>query len=137
MPPVCKKSFVRKSTIFALEALDERIVPDVTPGGPPPPPLPFAVDDAQSYNFLQPSSPVRVLDNDQNNPGATWNYGSLTVVNPTQFGSLSLDPTTGILLYTPNAVTQPPGGPPAQFRQDSFTYYVKNSLGLQTNTATV
>jgi hypothetical protein len=133
-----KRRIGQQSQRLSLERLECRVVPNVVLIDPPPPPnLPFATNDGLGYNVNQPSSPVPVLTNDLNNPGASWNFASLTVVTPTQFGTLSLDATSGVFLYTPTVIPQPPGAPPLPFQQDSFTYHVRNSLGLQTNTATV
>jgi hypothetical protein len=108
------------------------------------PPLgspPTAVNDTGYYQILQPSSPISVLGNDlDSNPGATWSFASLAVVTPPTLGMLTLDPSTGSFLYTPNYLLPPglpPGTPPPPGQQDSFTYNVRDSLGLQSNTATV
>jgi Ca2+-binding RTX toxin-like protein len=110
----------------------------VTPPGPGQPPL--AVDDGLWYNISQPSSQVNVLQNDlDGNPGATWDFSSLTVVSPPSFGVLTLDEQSGVFLYTPSYLLPPglpPGAPPPATPQDQFTYNVKNSLGMQSNTAT-
>jgi len=135
-----KRRLVRKSCMLTLEKLEDRVVPDGVPAPPPGQP-PVAVNDDTSYNILQTSSPVNVLGNDlDGNPGATWDYSSLTVVTLPQHGFLSLDTSTGQFLYTPAYMAPPglpPGSPPPPAQQDSFTYHVKNSLGMQSNTATV
>ncbi len=125
-----------------LEMLESRLVP-ADPGvgviiiGAPLPPI--ASDDGLSYN-VDTSSPLNVFQNDVDpNPGGGLVLSSITVVTDPQFGRLTLDPTTGILLYTPNYLL-PPGLPPGQQppnpQQDSFTYTIRNTLGLTSNVAT-
>lgn len=144
----------RVSRPFSAEALEVRVVMDVAPPLPPPEPPgpdprvevpppgqpPLAVDDRLSYNIATPASPVNVLANDlDGNPGATWDNSTLTMVAPPKYGSLTLDPISGIFLYTPNYMLPPglpPGAPPPETPQDEFTYMVKNSLGMQSNVAT-
>src|SRR4051812_26547302 len=107
MPPPWTRPPARKTYAPTLEVLEDRVVPDAVPILVTPPPgatLPYAAQDFTSYNVSQPSSPISVLGNDLNNPGATWNFASLSVVRPPQFGILTLDATTGILLYTQNAL---------------------------------
>lgn len=147
---------------FAVDILEQRIVCDVAPPLPPPgPPIPpapipnqpapvippapgqppLAVDDGFNYSIVIPESPANVLFNDlDGNPGATWDKASLTVVAPPQFGAVTLDPIAGVFLYTPNYMLPPglpPGSGPPATPQDEFTYFVKNSLGMQSNVAKV
>lgn len=129
MPKLVRNAQTRRPSLDVLEA---RVVFTVTP---------VAVDDGLGYNFTQPSNPVDVLANDTDgNPGATWDFATLTVVTPPTKGVLTLDEQSGVFLYTPNYLL-PPGLPrgrvPPPAEQDQFTYNVKDSLGLQTNTATV
>jgi hypothetical protein len=127
-----------------LELLEDRLVLDgtgVTPPPPanaPPPPSPHgpvAVRDDWGYQIDSPT-PVPVLQNDTDpNSGATLDPSSVTVVTPPQYGQALPDPSTGIILYTPNALL--PGGSGQGFRSDTFTYYMRDSLGLVSNVATV
>jgi len=147
----------QRSRRLLLETCEDRIVFDVTPlppGDPPPPgpevtppPVtppegspPLAVNDDALIQILLPSTPVDVLGNDlDGNPGATWDFASLTVVTPPQFGTLTLDAASGQFLYTPNVFNPPPppGSPPPTVQQDSFIYHVSNSLAMQSNDASV
>ena len=130
-----------------LEQFEDRVVFDVgpnpnpTPVTPPPGAPPLAVDDTAYYQILLPSTPFTVLENDlDGNPGATWDLASLTAVTQPQFGALTLDSSSGQFLYTPNYLLPPglpPATPPPPAQQDSFTYNVKNSLDMLSNTATV
>ena len=125
-----------------LDAVPITPPPDSPPPQTPPPGSPpLAVDDLANYQILQPSTPVGVLGNDlDGNPGATWDFTSLAVVNAPTHGIVTLDPTNGQFLYTPDYLLPPglpPGSPPPPGQQDAFTYHVKNSLGMQSNTATV
>jgi hypothetical protein len=142
MTSLWKRHTAARSRRLALELFEDRIVLAGSPAGPPPPPPspPVAVDDQASIQILLPSTPVNVLGNDtDSNAGATWDFSSLTVVHQPQFGALTLDATSGQFLYTPSGFNPPPppGSPPPLVQQDSFTYHVKDSLGLQSNDATV
>jgi hypothetical protein len=131
-----------------LELLEDRLVLDGTgvppPPPPPPPPSPspngpVAVNDNWGYMTDSPT-PVLVLLNDTDpNPGATLDPSTVTIITPPQHGLALPDPTTGAVLYTPNYLL-PPGLPPGQAPPavtDSFTYTVRDSLGLVSNVATV
>jgi Ca2+-binding RTX toxin-like protein len=137
MPKLIRNARTRRPFVDVLET---RITPAGPSRVPPPGAPPLAVNDGLGYNFEQPSNTVSVLANDlDGNPGATWDFSSLTVVSPPAFGALTLDPQSGVFLYTPNYLLPPglpPGATPPPAQQDQFTYNVKNSLGMQSNTAT-
>lgn len=139
---------------LALLTFEERIVLDVTPPVPPPPPPPppgpvtplpgeppLAVDDFSAYTPTMTSTPVNVLANDlDGNLGATWDFTSLTIVTPPTYGVLTLDAYTGEFLYTPSYLLPPglpPGTLPPLVGTDTFSYTVKNSLGMTSNVANV
>lgn len=117
---------------FRLDVLEVRVVCAV----------PTAVDDPNlGFAWAQPSNPLDVLQNDfVNASGAEFDPSTVTVVTPAQFGALTLDPTTGELLYTPNYFL-PPGLPPGRLPppapvEDQFTYKVSDTLGQESNVAT-
>src|SRR5262245_41205602 len=108
---------IRRTRPLLLDVLEARVVLDVTPPVTPPvepppgggkvptPPAPgqppLAVHDDLGFDFTQPSNTENVLANDlDGNPGATWDFSSLTVVSPPAYGALTLDPASGVFLYT-------------------------------------
>ena len=70
---------------------------------------------------------IPVLQNDTGITAAL-NPASVTIVQAPKHGSLSLDPTTGNVTYTPAANF---------YGNDSFTYQVSDANGLASNVATV
>jgi gliding motility-associated-like protein len=89
---------------------------------------PTAVDDIVSTNVNTPLN-IRILDNDTDPEGpATIDHSSVIVITQPLNGSVFVDPTTGIALYTPKSGYTGP---------DSFTYTVKDFQGLVSNFATV
>jgi gliding motility-associated-like protein len=89
---------------------------------------PTAVNDIVSSN-LNTSINIPILDNDTDPEGnTTIDVGSVTIISPPTNGTVFVDPTTGIALYTPNN---------GYTGSDSFTYTVKDARGLVSNFATV
>ena len=87
---------------------------------------PTAVNDsATTYK----NSPVviNVLGNDSDSDG-TLNATTVTIVAAASHGTISVNPTTGAITYTPASNYTGP---------DSFTYKVKDNLGIDSNVATV
>jgi gliding motility-associated-like protein len=82
---------------------------------------PTPVADSTTTNINIPVN-IKILDNDTDPEGAaTIDISSVVIVNPALNGTVSVDPTTGIALYTPkNGYTGP----------DEFTYTVKDNRGL-------
>ena len=70
---------------------------------------------------------VNVLGNDSD-PDGTLNAATVSIVAAAAHGTTSVNPTTGAITYTPAA----------NFTgTDSFTYKVKDNLGIDSNVATV
>lgn len=154
-------------TRLSLQVFEDRNVPDGDPTLPPVPPFgpsnppsgpvnppspdpvtppaagqpPLAVNDFSAFNPQMTSTPIKVLTNDlDGNPGATWDFTSLTVVTQPTYGVLTLDAFTGEFLYTPSHLLPPglpPGTPPPIVGVETFSYTVKNSLGMTSNAASV
>jgi Ca2+-binding RTX toxin-like protein len=126
-------SLFRFTRQFRFNVLEARVVCDVAP---------TAVDDTMGFDWAQAANALDVLANDYvNTTGATLDPSTVTVVTPPQFGALTLDPTSGELLYTPNYLL-PPGLPPGRVpppppEQEQFKYTVKDSLGMESNVAAV
>ncbi len=120
-----------------IEVLESRLAPAAGGGDPTPP---TAVDDSLAY-IIDTSTPLNVFENDiEPNAGATLDPATITIVTQPAFGLLVHDPSTGMLLYTPNYLLPPglpPGEQPPDPQQDSFVYTIRNSLGLESNQATV
>ncbi|SOD13754.1 DUF7507 domain-containing protein, partial [Pedobacter xixiisoli] len=70
---------------------------------------------------------IAVLDNDTKG-GSNLVPSTLVIVQQPQHGTLSIDPATGRVIYTPNANYQ---------GTDSFTYTIKDANGFVSNIATV
>ncbi len=70
---------------------------------------------------------INVLGNDSD-PDGTLNLATVTIVGAAAHGTTSVNTTTGAITYTPAANYKGP---------DSFTYKVKDNLGLISNVATV
>lgn len=89
---------------------------------------PTAVNDIVSSNLNTPVN-IPILDNDTDPEGnTTIDISSVIIISPPSNGSVFVDPTTGVALYTPtNGYTG----------SDSFTYTVKDIRGLVSNFATV
>ncbi|MCK9524054.1 MAG: Ig-like domain-containing protein, partial [Proteobacteria bacterium] len=86
---------------------------------------PVAVDD----KILIPgggSYPIDVLDNDSDDTGL--DPSTVVIVDPPLYGSVDIDPVTGVITYTPNTPVQV---------HDSFSYQVTDVNGMHSNVATV
>ncbi|NLN61445.1 MAG: DUF11 domain-containing protein, partial [Myxococcales bacterium] len=86
---------------------------------------PVAVDD----KLLIPGSgsyPIDVLDNDSDDTGL--DPSTVVIVDPPLYGSVDIDPVTGMITYTPNTPVQV---------HDSFSYQVTDVNGMHSNVATV
>ncbi len=70
---------------------------------------------------------INILDNDTKG-GANLVPNTLIIIQQPQHGTLSIDPATGRVIYTPNANYQ---------GTDSFTYTIKDANGFVSNVATV
>ena len=70
---------------------------------------------------------INVVGNDSDSDG-TLDPTSVTIVSPAGHGTTSVNPTTGMITYTPAASYTGP---------DSFSYRVKDNLGAESNIATV
>ena len=70
---------------------------------------------------------INVLANDSD-PDGTVNPATVTIVSAASHGTISINPTTGAITYTP---TSNFAGP------DSFTYKMEDNLGADSNVATV
>ena len=87
---------------------------------------PVAVNDAATTN-KNTAVTINVLANDSD-PDGTINPTTVTIVSGASHGTTSVNPTTGAVTYTPAANYVGP---------DSFTYKVKDNLGVDSNVATV
>ncbi len=88
---------------------------------------PVANNDAVTTPFNTPVL-VPILVNDSQGAGtAAINLRSIVIKSEPANGTLTINPTTGIVTYIPN---------PGYFGQDVFTYTVKNLDGLESNVAT-
>ncbi|SJZ64880.1 Ig-like domain-containing protein, partial [Sediminibacterium ginsengisoli] len=87
---------------------------------------PTAVNDAA---MTPPNTPVtiNILGNDLQGAAALA-PGTVSIVAQTAHGTLSVNPTTGRVTYTPN---------PGYYGPDVFTYTVKDANGAISNVATV
>ena len=87
---------------------------------------PVAVNDS-SNTIKNASVVINVLSNDRDFDG-TINATTLMIVSPVSHGTTSVNATSGAITYTPTA---------NYFGSDSFTYKVKDNLGVYSNVATV
>ena len=87
---------------------------------------PVAQDDSATTYSTQPVA-IPVLDNDSDLFGAL-DPTTVSVVGIAGHGTTSVDPTTGVITYTPSA---------GYVGADSFTYTVRDNLGAISNVATV
>ncbi|GAB4372591.1 MAG: hypothetical protein Kow0042_15990 [Calditrichia bacterium] len=87
---------------------------------------PVAVDDAATTAEDTPVD-IDVLANDYD-PDGTLDLTTVTVVMPAANGTTVVNPTTGVVTYTPN---------PGFSGSDQFTYTVKDNEGATSNEATV
>lgn len=87
---------------------------------------PVATDDSAATTNVKPVY-IDVLANDSDSSGLL-NRTTLTIVSNVSNGTLSVDPTTGMVRYTPD---------PSHVGSDSFTYTVEDGGGNVSNTATV
>lgn len=89
---------------------------------------PTAVDDFANTSKNQPVS-IDILGNDQQGaPDIPLDPSKVSIVTPTQNGSISIDPSTGIVTYTPK---------PNFFGTDNFTYTVTDVAQNVSNAAIV
>jgi gliding motility-associated-like protein len=90
--------------------------------------IPVATNDALTTNY-NTSGTVLVLNNDTDVDGNnTIDKATIVVKTQPQSGTLSIDPLTGIVTYTPNLGFS---------GTDFFTYTVKDNFGAESNEATV
>ncbi|HEV3342330.1 MAG TPA: tandem-95 repeat protein [Pirellulales bacterium] len=87
---------------------------------------PVANNDTASTTYATPVA-INVLANDTDSTG-TLVPSTVTIVNQPNFGTATVNRTTGIVTYTPG---------PNFTVSDSFTYTVGDSNGLTSNQATV
>lgn len=96
----------------------------VTPDSDPP----VAVDDVFQITLPNPIQ-IDVLANDTDpDIGGTIDRTTLVIVTPPSHGSVSVDPGTGVITYTPDATFD---------RNDTFEYQVRDEDGNLSNVATV
>ena len=88
--------------------------------------VPVAVDDAAITDTATAVS-IDVTSNDTDADGAI-DPTTVTIVTDAVNGTTSVDPVTGIIVYTPN---------PAVIGQDTYTYTVNDNDGAISNPATV
>jgi len=87
---------------------------------------PVAQDD-EALTDNDQAVDIPVLDNDT--PGdLALDPSSVAVAAPPQHGATAIDPTTGVITYTPE---------PGYFGPDAFTYLVSDTNGLASNEALV
>ncbi len=87
---------------------------------------PLAVDDSASVNEDNAVT-INILSNDSDAENAL-NAASILIMTQPAHGTLSIDPATGAVTYTPQA---------NYHGSDSFQYQVSDANGLSSNTATV
>lgn len=87
---------------------------------------PTAANDTAATTSVKPAL-MDVLANDVDSSGLL-NRATVTIVSGVAHGTLAVDPTTGMVRYTPNA---------GYVGSDSFTYTVEDGGGNVSNTATV
>ena len=87
---------------------------------------PLATNDSTITNQNTPIL-INVLGNDTDSDG-TVDPASVAIVAPAGHGTASINPTTGVITYTPALNYTGP---------DSFTYKVKDNTGADSNVATV
>jgi gliding motility-associated-like protein len=90
--------------------------------------IPVAVNDNVTGVYNQPIQ-INVLSNDTDRDGNnTIDKKTVVIKSNPLHGTVKVDPTTGIVTYTPN---------PGYSGTDSFTYTVKDITGSESNVATV
>jgi hypothetical protein len=87
---------------------------------------PTALNDTVTVSSASPVA-INVLAEDTD-PDGTINPASVTIVANPQHGSVSVDPVTGLVTYTPSNT------PPVA---DAFSYTVSDTLGVVSNPAVV
>ena len=95
-------------------------------GGPVTNVAPQVVNDSVNTNKNTPLA-INVLGNDSD-PDGTINASSVAIVGAASHGTTLINPTTGVVTYTPAA---------NYTGNDSFTYTVKDNLGTVSTVATV
>ncbi|RZM27907.1 MAG: tandem-95 repeat protein [Pedobacter sp.] len=89
---------------------------------------PVAVDDAIITPLNTPVQ-IPVIDNDTDPEGVqTIVKSSLVIKTAPQNGTITVNPTTGVITYTPNSGFS---------GTDTFTYTIKDANGVESNIATV
>ncbi|OAQ38100.1 hypothetical protein A5893_14950 [Pedobacter psychrophilus] len=90
--------------------------------------IPVAVNDVAT-GVVNTPIPINVINNDTDRDGnATINLTTVVIKTQPTNGTVTVNPVTGVVTYTPN---------PGYSGPDSFTYTVKDNRGAESNPATV
>ena len=119
---------------FFLEELETRLVPagGARAGI-------FVPDFTGPYQIYTPTSLDLLSGAMDNNPGGVLDYNTISIVTPPTKGQVTVDPTTGTFLYTPNYLLPsglPPGQSPTAVLPEFFTFTIADNLGSVSNIAT-